>query len=139
MEELGLSKTDKGKKSGDYANYVIDENGFLKVTFNISFGDKISMLDAQGYISIVTQMTNGTPKPFLLNFLKFNNLISPKIISFLAKNDDLQSLSTAKAFVVVSSVYRAILKQYIKIVSKKYPMKVFKTEEEAVVWLKSVS
>ena len=128
--------TNKKQISTNYIDYRIDENGILISTFKAKLKDQALVLDAEFHVSMVMQLTEGKPHPILNNLLHFNNLPSPKVINFLGKNQDLHKVSLAKAFVLNSFVLRMIIKQYVKIAVVEYPFQVFKTEKEAVQWLK---
>ncbi len=128
--------TNKKEFSTNYLDYRIDENGILITTFKAKLKDTALILDAEFHVSMVMQLTEGKPHPILNNLLHFNALPSPKIINFLGRNTDLHKVSLAKAFVLNSFVLRMIIKQYVKIAGVKYPFQVFKTEKEAVEWLK---
>lgn len=121
----------------NFADYCLKENGIMQVDFNIKFDDKIKLMDAQLYVSIVVQLCSETPRPFLINCLHFNNLPSFKILKFFAQNKDIQGLPIAKAVVLNSSVVRMIVMQYFKISDNDYPFKIFKSQTEAEDWLKS--
>jgi hypothetical protein len=120
----------------DLANFCKYESGILKVDFNVSFNKTIKIIDAQSYVSLVVQLANGKPQPALLNFLNFSNLPSVKIINFLGKNKDLQGVSGPKAVVLNSYIVRMIITQYMKIIGNRQPYEIFKTEKEAMAWLK---
>jgi hypothetical protein len=122
----------------DFADYFKEDSGILKITFKVRFNQTVNIMDAQSYVSIVVQMAGGKPQPVLLNFLKFSNLPSVKVINFLGKNKDLQNVSGPKAVVLNSYIVRMIFTQYMKVVGNNQPYKIFKTEKEAMSWLKMV-
>ena len=119
-----------------FVDYHKDDSGILKVNFKIRFSQTIKIMDAQSYVSIVVQMSEGKLQPVLLNFLEFSNLPNVKILNFLGKNKDLQKVSGPKAIVLNSYIVRMIITQYMKIVGNSQPHKIFKTEKEAMSWLK---
>ena len=120
----------------DFVDYHKEDSGILKINFKIQFNQTIDIIDAQSYVSIVVQMAGGKPQPVLLNFLKFSNLPNVKILNFLGKNKDLQKVSGPKAIVLNSYIVRMIITQYLKIAGNNQPHKIFKTEKEAMSWLK---
>lgn len=131
-----VTKNTTSEISTKFNDYCIDENGIIIIKFKATLKQKVQVLDAQSHVTIVAQMCNGIPRPFLNNMIGFNNLPSVSVINFLAKDKGLHELATAKAIVLNSFVMRVIVNQYIKIVQPKYSIKVFKSEFQAVEWLK---
>jgi hypothetical protein len=120
-----------------FVDFEKTDSGILKVIFKVNFNQKITLMDAQAYVTAVVQMAEGKKQPSLLNFLNFSNLPSVKIVDFLGKNKDLQNVSGPKAVVLNSYIVRMIFTQYMKIAGNHLPYKIFKTEAEAMSWLKT--
>jgi hypothetical protein len=128
-------KTSNKVLQTEFADFKKTDSGILKVNFKVSFNQKITLMDAQAYVTAVVQMAEGKPQPSLINFLNFSNLPSVKIINFLGSNKDLQMVSGPKAVVLNSYIVRMIFTQYMKIAKTNQPYKFFKTEKEAFLWL----
>ena len=120
----------------EFVDYSKDDSGILKIVFKARFNQTLKIMDAHSYVSIVVQMSEGKVQPMLLNMLSFSNLPNVKLVKFLAKNEELQSVTGVKAVVLNSYIVRMIYTQYMKFVEVKRPYKIFKTEAEGLAWLK---
>ncbi|MEL6255540.1 MAG: hypothetical protein AAFR87_26275 [Bacteroidota bacterium] len=105
-----------------------------------SFADKpFSMKDAHDHIEATFNLCHEKAQPFIMDLRDLQSTVDPTVIFFLATETKLQALRSSLAFISNSLNGWFFASHFSNYVDKLYPCKVFQQEEDAILWLKSLS
>lgn len=116
-----------------YGKVELREDGIL--TFKVNGDHKLILEDLEDVLKVLIEVSEGTPRPFYSDNSELKDLGFAER-KFIGNN--LHLFATASAVKENSEVIRFIGHTINQLFPPKVPMKMFKTEREAVAWLNSM-
>lgn len=117
----------------EFCTVSLREDGIIESRFLTELPYEINPQDVSIIASAISQLSNGK-QVAIINISGLNGTISPE-----ARKVDFNNVSShtlALALVIQELSQRLLANFYFKIKNVDYPVKTFKSEEEAIEWLK---
>lgn len=119
----------------NHTSAQFDEFGILHVRHDD--GATIEMDDAQNIIAKWIEIHNDSKHPHLIDFRNVRVAQDPEVREFFADHPDIIRLVSATAILVDSMASNMVAKFYVQYNKPPVPTQVFKSEAEAIEWLKA--
>ena len=118
------------------ANVFLDSDG--NVWFKYKNGADITIEDSYDYLKIINEIADGKKRFFILDTRGVLVQTSPEHREFMGRNPEVLLWRIADAILVDVLPNRILSDFYKKKYSQNHPIQVFKSEEEAKQWFKTI-
>ena len=99
---------------------------------------RVSKEEYESFYPIYQELLNKDKDMKLFILIQNGARVEKKLPDFFKKVYNIE-YKKAEAYMIISPVARMFLKLMIRIVGNKYPVRHFHSEDEAVLWLKSIN